>query len=391
MRVIEKIEKVENKRGRNHELALFRSWLDEKCPRHKELKNIQIAGTNGKGSTSQWLMMFLKENGKRVGVFTSPHLISHTERIRINEENISLEDWERIYDVYSDFFEEKEMTMFEIDLWMAVVYFVEQKVDYCVFEVGMGGQRDATTSLDYLVTAITNIGLDHQEYLGNTVEEIAQTKAGIFKKGVPALTSERKNSCVQVMEQQAQKAMTSFIVAHGESIQKDILYFVWKGKEYPFPQAKYQVDNLALALSILEILKEPAINIEEILSGFMWEGRCMLLQENPKRIVDGGHNPHGIRALVDSLPDFRGKIYFSVLKEKDAKEMLKMLEELCSPITLVHFDSYRLYPLEQLGYPIIDMEEMFKRLKEEKEDCLLCGSLYFVGDVLKHYKGESHV
>lgn len=391
MRVIEKIEKMENKRGRNHDLAIFRSWLEEKCPAYRELRNIQIAGTNGKGSTSQWLMMFLAQNGKRVGVFTSPHLISHTERIRVNEQNISLRDWERIYDAYEAFFEEKEMTMFEMDLWMAIVYFLEQKVDYCIFEVGMGGERDATTSLDYLVTAITNIGLDHQEFLGSTVEEIAQTKAGIFKTEVPALTSEKHEGCLEVMCHQAKKVNTKLRVIEGKCIQEESLYYIWKGQRILFPQARYQVDNLSLALAILEEINEPILNIEEVISTFLWAGRCMLIQESPKRIVDGAHNPHGIRALVDSLSSFTGKIYFSVLKEKDAKEMLRMLEELHSPITLVRFDSYRLYPLEELGYPVIDMKDMFERLKEEKEDCLLCGSLYFVGDVLKHYKGDLHV
>ncbi|MDO4467322.1 MAG: Mur ligase family protein [Bacillota bacterium] len=376
---------MENKRGRNHDLSIFRSWLDDKCPEHKKLKNIQIAGTNGKGSTSQWLMMFLKENGKRVGVFTSPHLICHTERIRINEDDISLEDWERIYDAYSDFFEEKEMTMFEIDLWMAVVYFIEQEVDYCIFEVGMGGQRDATTSLEYIVSAITNIGLDHQEFLGNTVEEIAETKAGIFKKGVPALTTETHPGCIQRMKDKAQKVGTTLETVVGESVFEDALYFVWKGEKYPFSQAKYQVNNLYLALKILETIHEPIQNLENILSSFLWKGRCMLLQDNPKRIVDGAHNPHGIEALVSSLSEFRGKIFFSVLKEKDAKYMLELLETLHSPITLVRFDSYRLYPLEELGYPVIDMQEMFAQLEKEPEDCLLCGSLYFVGDVLKYY------
>lgn len=391
MRVLEKIEKMENKRGRNHDLALFRSWLDEKCPTYKTLRNIQIAGTNGKGSTSQWLMMLLKQNGKRVGVFTSPHLISHTERIRINEENISLADWERIYDTYSSFFDEKEMTMFEIDLWMAIVYFLEQDVDYCIFEVGMGGQRDATTSLDYLATAITNIGLDHQEFLGNTVEEIALTKAGIFKKDVPAFTTEKNQSCICVMKEQAQKVGTNLQVVEKQYTQKEELFLLWKNQEIRFPQPKYQLDNVSLALAILDAINEPILNLEEVIKHFLWEGRCMLLQDNPKRIVDGAHNPHGIQALVESLPTFRGKIYFSVLKEKDAKEMLQLLETLQSEITLVRFDSYRLYPLEELGYPVIDMEEMFERLEKEEEDCLLCGSLYFVGDVLKYYKGDNNV
>ena len=155
-------------------------WLDEYLPEHKSLKKIQVAGTNGKGSTCKWLSMFLQSEDYKTGMFTSPHLISHTERIQIDSKDISLEDWERIYDTWDTFFEEKQLTMFEMDLWMALVYFIEQNVDVAIIEVGLGGRLDATTSLDYMATLITNVGLDHQEFLGDTLEQIAYEKSGIF-------------------------------------------------------------------------------------------------------------------------------------------------------------------------------------------------------------------
>ena len=173
MNVQDKINKMKNCRGKNHDLLEFRQWLTDAMPNHTALKKIQVAGTNGKGSTSIWLRDLLMKKGYRVGVFTSPHLIHHTERIRVNDACISLDDWERIYDQYEGLFSLHKMTMFEMDLWMSLAYFIEQKVDYCIIEAGMGGRLDATTALDYQACLITNVGLDHTEYLGNTFEQIA--------------------------------------------------------------------------------------------------------------------------------------------------------------------------------------------------------------------------
>lgn len=142
----------------------FRSWLNEAMPEHKQLKKIQVGGTNGKGSTVAWMNQLLTKSGYKVGAFTSPHLVTHFERIRIGNTYISAADWQRIYDQYADFFEAKAFTMFEIDLWMAIAYFLEQKVDIALIEVGLGGRMDATTALDYQLLLITNVGLEHTEF-----------------------------------------------------------------------------------------------------------------------------------------------------------------------------------------------------------------------------------
>lgn len=125
MNVQEKINKMENCRGKNHDLLEFRQWLTDAMPNHTALKKIQVAGTNGKGSTSIWLRDLLMRKGYKVGVFTSPHLIHHTERIRVNDTCITLADWERIYDQYEELFLLHKMTMFEMDLWMSMAYFIE--------------------------------------------------------------------------------------------------------------------------------------------------------------------------------------------------------------------------------------------------------------------------
>lgn len=387
MNVQDKIKKMENKKGKNHDLVLFRKWLDEYLPEHKSLKKIQVAGTNGKGSTCKWLSMFLHSEGYKTGMFTSPHLISHTERIQIDSKDISLEDWERIYDTWDTFFEEKQLTMFEMDLWMALVYFIEQNVDVAIIEVGLGGRLDVTTSLDYMATLITNVGLDHQEFLGDTLEQIAYEKSGIFKPNAIALTTEKDPACQKVMELVADylNVMLGFVSLSDISKTKDGYKIVYNGVDYFAKIPEYQIDNMILALETLFVLgySISSKHIQEVLDNFNWLGRFSVLREDPYVLVDGAHNVPGIKALVNEIQSFDGTIYFSVLKEKDASDMIEELKKLTKDIVLVRFDTDRLYPLEHLGLPIIEFDELETIIKNTKENILLCGSLYFVGDVLK--------
>ena len=376
MNVQDKILRMESVRGKNHPLSMFREWLDTYLPEHKNIKKIQIGGTNGKGSTCQWMNLLLQKEGYAVGMFTSPHLICHTERIRINGVSIPLADWERIYDRFEPLFDSMHMTMFEMDLWMALAYFIEKKTDYALMEVGMGGRLDATTSLDYIASIITNVGKDHTEFLGDTLEEIASEKAGIFKEGVCSITSE--DVCFSVLEREAEKKGVHLFKASYDISGFDTSML-----------AAYQMSNLSLALSTLDrlnLLDEKII--QDVIYSFGWAGRFMKVKENPDVIVDGAHNVPGIQALVRSAQGFKGHIYFSVLKEKDAQTMIEILKSLNCEITLVSFDSYRLYDLadleKQFGLEIIDFDLMMDRIRCSEENCLVCGSLYFVGDVLKN-------
>ncbi len=388
MQLEEKINYIETKIGENHDLLEFRSWLNTYLPAHQQLKKIQVGGTNGKGSTVAWMNQLLTKAGKKVGSFTSPHLLHHFERIRIGSQYISARDWERIYDQYASFFEEKNFTMFEIDLWMALAYFLEQEVDIALIEVGLGGRLDATTALDYQLLLITNVGMEHTELLGDSIEQITFEKAGIFKPGVIALTSETKENSQKVMEQVAGVIQTMLGFVSMPYKEKDgKIEFVWHDYSYTMKPPKYQLSNLALALEGLNQLGYylKAEWIQEVIDSFEWEGRFMKLQEDPLILIDGAHNLDGITALVESLSSWSGSIYFSVLKDKDAIKMLELLSSYHCPITLVKMDKERAYPLEELGYPIIDEDELFERLHASEEDCLLCGSLYFVGDILNQF------
>lgn len=388
MQLEEKINYIETKIGENHDLLEFRSWLNTYLPAHQQLKKIQVGGTNGKGSTVAWMNQLLTKAGKKVGSFTSPHLLHHFERIRIGSQYISARDWERIYDQYASFFEEKNFTMFEIDLWMALAYFLEQEVDIALIEVGLGGRLDATTALDYQLLLITNVGMEHTELLGDSIEQITFEKAGIFKPGVIALTSETKENSQKVMEQVAGVIQTMLGFVSMPYKEKDgKIEFVWHDYSYTMKPPKYQLSNLALALEGLNQLGYylKAEWIQEVIDSFEWEGRFMKLQEDPLILIDGAHNLDGITALVESLSSWSGSIYFSVLKDKDAIKMLELLSSYHCPITLVKMEKERAYPLEELGYPIIDEDELFERLHASEEDCLLCGSLYFVGDILNQF------
>ena len=388
MQLEEKINYIETKIGENHDLLEFRSWLNTYLPAHQQLKKIQVGGTNGKGSTVAWLNQLLTKAGKKVGSFTSPHLLHHFERIRIGSQYISARDWERIYDQYASFFEEKNFTMFEIDLWMALAYFIEQEVDIALIEVGLGGRLDATTALDYQLLLITNVGMEHTELLGDSIEQITFEKAGIFKPGVIALTTETKENSQKVMEQVAGVIQTMLGFVSMPYKEKDgKIEFVWHDYSYTMKPPKYQLSNLALALEGLNQLGYylKAEWIQEVIDSFEWEGRFMKIQEDPLILIDGAHNLDGITALVESLSSWSGSIYFSVLKDKDAIKMLELLSSYHCPITLVKMEKERAYPLEELGYPIIDEDELFERLHASEEDCLLCGSLYFVGDILNQF------
>ncbi|MCF0105483.1 MAG: folylpolyglutamate synthase/dihydrofolate synthase [Holdemanella sp.] len=391
MNVQEKIEKIERIRTQNHDLLLFRKWLTEALPYHSRMPKIQVAGTNGKGSTCMWLNKLIENCGYKVGLFTSPHLKNHTERIKVNSKEISLEDWERIYDMFEPVFMEKEMTMFEIDLFMAMVYFTEQEVDIAIIEVGLGGRLDASTALDYNATLITNIGWDHMEILGDSIEQITYEKAGIFKPSAYALTTEKNPVSQKVMEQIASyfKVMLGF-VDMPYTQDGDFIHFTWNDNAYTFKGPKYQIDNLALALETLYVLGWPITKevVEKTLCDFKWPGRFTSLHENPKVLIEGCHNTSGMDALIESLPTWKGSIYFCALYDKDIKGMLERLETYKCPITMVPIDSYRCKDLEQYGYPLITIDTLIEMVKNPSEDMLLCGSLYFVGDVLKQLNYE---
>lgn len=386
------IQYIETKKGLNHDLNQYRQWLNEQLPDHTQLPKIQVGGTNGKGSTVAWMNQLLSYQGVKTGVFTSPHLVTHRERIRIGKTMISENDWMRIYQQYEAFFEKENLTMFEIDLWMAMAYFLEQKVDIALIEVGLGGRLDATTALDYNLVMITNVGLEHCAILGDTIEQISYEKAGIFKPGYVALTTETKPNAKKVMEQVAgyMGTLLGFVEIPFKETDDHQVIFEWQDHTYVLHPPKYQIYNLSLALEGLNYLGytlKPDY-VQSVIDHFHWAGRFTIARKDPLIILDGAHNKEGIEALMASLGHFDGHIYFSVLKDKKAKEMLNVLETLHCPITLVSMDTARLYDLQTLNYPIINEKQLMVELQNTKDRALVCGSLYFIGDFYKAFTNK---
>ena len=306
--------------NKNYEFKLdgikaFLSHLDN--PQSK-LKIIHIGGTNGKGSTCSIVSSILQEAGYKVGAFTSPHIKDFTERIRIGKDFI----WK---DFVLEFIKNNRLkietlglTYFEISFAMAVDYFTIKKVDYAILEVGLGGRLDATNVVDPLISVITNIGYDHKEFLGDTLEKITMEKAGIIKYNKPVVVGEEKEKLQELLKTQANKKSAS-------------IYFSRICKEYksdmsgPFIQK-----NISLALKVLDILNL-GIEKNDVLNGILnikentkIYGRWELIRKKPKIIFDVGHN---ISALKISLTELKNssKIVFGTLEKKDQIDIVKIL------------------------------------------------------------------
>jgi len=314
---IEKVLLVERK-AKTFGLEGIKNFLNLIGNPEKKLNIIHVAGTNGKGSVCAMISSVLNEAGFKVGMFTSPHLINVNERIRIDDELITGDDFKRI----ADFIYETEnrtnvnLTFFETLTVMAFIYFNEKKVDYAVMETGMGGRLDATNVSKPLILVITNIGLEHRDVLGNTIKEIASEKAGIIKPNTTVVTS-AKGKALSVIEKIAEKHNSKLVVAK----KLNDIELRLKGE--------YQKENASTAFAVL---KELGLNEDIILKGLKkayWPGRFEFMDENI--LLDCAHNPDGIKALVNSIKklDYNKLIVvIGVMKDKDIISIEKKLEKL---------------------------------------------------------------
>lgn len=268
---------------------------------HKNVKTIHVAGTNGKGSTSNMLASVLQEAGYKVGLYTSPHLRDFRERIKINGEDITEEYVITFFGKHKAFFEEHDLSFFEMTVGLAFEYFDTQKVDVAIIEVGMGGRLDSTNIITPLVSVITNIGLDHTQFLGNTLAEIASEKAGIIKKNIPVIIGEYTAETRPVFENKAKENESEIYFASDLIQQTPLSDLV----------GVYQEKNKKTVLQTLKVLqskKHFSISETSIRDGFLnvakntgFMGRWQVLQENPKVICDTAHNKHGLEIVLDQL------------------------------------------------------------------------------------------
>ena len=318
---------------------------------HQKFPSIHIAGTNGKGSTTHLIGGVLQAKGLKVGLYTSPHYKDFRERIKINGRLISKKYIVDFVQQHQAAFEEIRPSFFEITVAMTFDYFAQQKVDIAVIETGLGGRLDSTNVITPLLSIITNISFDHQQFLGDTIPQIATEKAGIIKPKVPVVIGETHplSQAIFVEKAKSQKASIIFADKNITLIEKDVLpyhtlYFV-KGRVYNFKNlkvnllGKYQQKNITTALQAIAVLNEttnlPTIQEKDIQQGWKtlksstyFLGRWQKLGNAPTIICDSGHNEAGIQQILHQLSkmDF-DQLHFvlGMVNDKEVDKILKML------------------------------------------------------------------
>ncbi|MDD5833304.1 MAG: bifunctional folylpolyglutamate synthase/dihydrofolate synthase [Clostridiales bacterium] len=343
----------------------------------KRLKFVHVAGTNGKGSTCAMLECILRNAGYRTGFYPSPFIEDFRERIQVNGEYISEEALTRITETVSREADamEDHPSQFELITAIGMLYFEQTHCDIVVMEVGMGGSLDSTNVIDPPEAAvITNIGLDHTEYLGNTIEEIAAAKAGIIKAGTRAVCYAEVPSVLEVLKNDcAKKNVPLRIAGECTELEHDLdgQRFVYKGEEYRLSLlGTHQLNNAAVVLETIETLKERGYSIsrEAVLKGLeevRWPARFEVLSKEPLFVLDGGHNPQCAEALVSSIreyiaePEKGEKVTFLIgmLADKDYRSTLELIRPFGGCYVCITPDSPRALAGSELAAVIEDMYE----------------------------------
>jgi dihydrofolate synthase/folylpolyglutamate synthase len=318
---------------------------------HRAYKTIHIAGTNGKGSVSNFIASVLQEAGFTTGLFTSPHILDFKERIRVNGNKISEKYVVDFVEKYADKFMQRHPSFFELTSAMCFQYFKDMEVDFGVIEVGMGGRLDSTNIITPLVSVVTNIALDHTQFLGSTLKEIAGEKAGIIKRGVPVVVGESDTRTNSVFIEKATQMEAPIILASnkmqavmgGELQDGGRIFNVFKcGEPYLTglkcaQTGKYQEKNIVTALAAIEQLQRQGVEIskQNIYDGFAnvnkntgFFGRWQTISKNPLVVCDTGHNPAGLTYTVEQILNQPCKILRIVIgfvSDKDIAGILKLL------------------------------------------------------------------
>lgn len=379
---------------------------------HKGQNYIHIAGTNGKGSVSAMVESVLMKSGLKVGFYSSPHLVRFTERFRINRKEISKKKVVELTEEIKSIINPAEPpTYFEATTAMAMAYFARENTDIAIMEVGMGGRLDATNIIKPLVSAITNISLEHQSFLGNTLVEIAGEKAGIIKKGVNTIAAATQPKVSGIFREICAERKAPFF-----QVGKDIRYrdsengFNYYGLNRKIRninlllKGEFQHRNTTLAIGILELLEKKGYKFEDknIKNGVeetTWTGRIQVLSEKPLIVVDGAHNPGAAQVLVKAVKnDFSYKrliLVLGVMMDKDISSIVKEIAGMADHVVCSSPEYFRSASPEELQRVVSKYSkktEIIKSLPEAilkagkiaKPDdmILITGSLFTVGEAL---------
>ncbi|MEG2586338.1 MAG: folylpolyglutamate synthase/dihydrofolate synthase family protein [Akkermansia sp.] len=357
---------------------------------------VHVAGTNGKGSTCAMMESLAREAGYKTGLFTSPHLVDFSERIRVNGQMIPEGDLLRILARVKETVQawEPHPTFFELTLAIALCYFKEQGVNFLILETGLGGRLDATNALPKDIAVLAPIGMDHQQYLGDTLAKIAGEKAGIIAMGKPVVSARQEPEALAVIEQMAhEKASPLVIVADDYAPQ-------------PSLAGRHQRENAALALLTMRTLgvSLSVFQIAQALSRIVWRGRFELLDDG-MMVLDGAHNPHAAKVLVATWRDLFAKekaiIVFAASADKNIKGVLDLIAPLASEWHLVPCSSPRILPVNEMSALIASssdapifchetLEDGLASAKQSGQRVLVTGSLFLLGDVLSSLNKVAH-
>lgn len=383
------------------------------------LKYVHVGGTNGKGSVCSMLDSVLRSAGYKVGLYTSPYILEFNERIRINGVNISNERLAFLTEkvkVFADSMTDKP-TEFELITAIAFRYFMEEKCDVVILEVGMGGKLDATNIIDSpMLSVITGIALDHTAFLGDTIEQIASEKSGIIKANSPVLYGGEDLIAKRVISEYAEQIQSKFyctdyskLTTNSSNLNGSILNYRSRHEVKISLLGAYQPKNAAIVLDAINILSDNGLHIPdeavyEGLSSARWPARFELIQSNPTVIFDGAHNPQGIAAAVDSI-----RLYFDnkkvvvltgVLKDKDYLTIAKSLSSIALCAFTITPDNPRALRSEKYAEILLqngveatpcpsinNAVERAVNASVDNDTALVClGSLYIYGEVLSQIK-----
>ncbi len=364
----------------------------------EKLRFIHVAGTNGKGSTCAMLESIYRAAGLRVGLFTSPHLVSFRERIQVNRQLISENELvrlvEEIQPLLKQFPADNHLTLFEVVTVMALKFFAEQHCDLVIWETGLGGRLDATNIVTPLASVITNIAFDHQQWLGDTLEKIAAEKAGIIKPEIPVVTATNEKSALAVIEKFAREKNAPLTKVNPESRIQN-----------PEPLlGEHQKINAALALATVEVLqKQISVSEEKIREGLQnvnWPGRLQLIVKagGQKILLDGAHNVAGAKVLRAALEEYFGGekpvLIFGALADKNWPDICRTLAPLAAKIFTVPVASARTADTRELAETfrsanpqaeVLICKNLSEAINASKDEpfVVVTGSLYLVGEALE--------
>lgn len=385
----------------------------------KELVCIHVGGTNGKGSTCAMLSSILDQSGRKVGLFTSPHLHSYTERIRINGQDIGKDEIAALLTkmrVHLDQMVQtggEHPTEFEVSTALALLYFARQKVDMAVMEVGLGGAIDSTNVISPEISLITNVGMDHMDYLGSTVEDIARVKAGIIKAGRDVITAADHPGVLQVIREKAreqgsplweyEKDFSAEPVSHsfdGQVFNCTVQNTTFSGLKISL-RGRHQLINASLAVAAAVKLGIGEAGIRAGLEKAEWPCRLETVRIHPLIVMDAAHNHHGIRVLVQALqeywPEKKKVLLLGMLADKEREKVAAEIAPLVERIVVTKPNSPRAGQWEQVAEfvrpyvrEVVVEENIFRAVDQalemtgEEEMLLITGSIYMVSEARAH-------